>query len=334
MDPAQRSRLLAAKLDAIGTTRQGPGDRTGGSFPSGATLLEADQAWVLLDEGGPRSLGGVLLWAARQGVAGVDVLVDPGAVAPEVLGDLARRASWFDRPIRIVTVDRDHTWTVVEPAPMPLVLPAPDGVETLVAVLEQHGCEVVVEQGVVRGERLGLEVARIEEHPDGFRLESGVGRFDREIGAMMRADLTAADSLVAVLAIVDANRHPGAPPHPVRDLARERWLRTSLVADPSLVGLRSLMPVEATEPRPNLRDPHPAMAVGEGPGGTVVVACTIGVDVDLLPLAEDVRRREAPDASLLIVHPEASPLPPAAMAAGEWLARPPSVVAAPAPWIP
>ncbi len=334
MDPAQRSRLLAAKLDAIVTTRQGPGDRTGGSFPSGATLLEGDAAWVLLDEVGPRSLGGVVLWAARQGVASVDLVIEAGTATAVLLGDLARRASWFERPVQVVTVGRDHIWTTVEPTPAPPVLLPPSGVEELVGVLAEHGCEVVTEQGIVRGERLGLEVARIEEHPDGFRLESGVGRFDREVGAMMRADLTAADSLAAVLAIVDAHRFPGAPPHPVRDLARERWVRASIVADPASIGLQSLRPVETTEPRPNLRDPHPAMAVGDGPDGTVVVACTMGVDVDLLALAEDVRRREAPDAPLLVVHPEASPLLPSALAAGEWLARPPSVVASPAPWIP
>src|SRR5690606_10776860 len=90
MDPSQRSRLLAAKLDAIVTTRHGPGNRTGGSFPSGATLAEGDRAWVLLEEVGPRSLGGVLLWAARQGVASVDLVIDAATATSWVLGDLAR----------------------------------------------------------------------------------------------------------------------------------------------------------------------------------------------------------------------------------------------------
>jgi hypothetical protein len=62
------------------------------------------------------------------------------------------------------------------------------------------------------------------------------------------------------------------------------------------------------------------------------VACTNGVDVDLLPLAEDTRRREDPNAALIVVHPEGSPIPPAALAATAWMARPPEVVSVPAPW--
>jgi len=274
-----------------------------------------------------------MLWAARAGVGSVDVLIDSdvdGALA----GDLARRLGWFGGRARLWTVAAGEGWQAVEPGPIPPVLPAPDGVETLVELLVANGCEVVTEQGVVRGERLGLEVARVEEHPEGYRLETGVGRFDREVGAMVRAELSAADSLGAVLQIVDRVRHPGAPPHPVRDLCRERWVRVAIERDPGQIGLMSLEPVETTVPRPNLRDPHPALGIGtRSDGQRVVVACTVGVDVDLLPLAEDTRRRVAPDAPLLLVHPEGSALPAAALAAAEWLAERPEVLAVPTPWV-
>ncbi len=332
IDPERRARLVAAKLAALVRAREGDGERQPGTFPSGATLLEGERAWVLLDEVTPRSAGGVLLWASRAGAAEVDVLVDEDADGG-VLADLARRTGWFGGRTRVWTVAPDRDWHPVEAGPLPDVVPGPAGVETLVELLVAHGCEVVTEHGIVRGERLGLEVARIEEHDGTHRLETGVGRFDREVGAMVRAELSAADSLGAVLAIVDKARHPGAPPHPVRDLCRERWVRVAIAAEPGLAGLTSIEPVESTVERPNLRDPHPAMALGVRPGGErVVVACTSGVDVDLLPVAEDTRCREAPDAPLLVVHPEGSPIPGAALAAATWLPHAPEVVAVPAPW--
>lgn len=332
IDPERRARLVAAKLAALVRGREGDGDRQPGTFPAGATLLEGERAWVLLDEVTPRSAGGVLVWASRAGAQEVDVIVDAD-VDPTLAADLARRCAWFGGRTRVWTVQPDRDWEAVEAGPVPSVAPGPDGVETLVDLLVAHGCEVVTEHGVVRGERLGLEVARVVEADGAYRLETGVGRFDREVGAMVRAELSAADSLGAVLTIVDRVRHPGAPPHPVRDLCRERWVRVTLEKDPALAGFELIEPVESTVERPNLRDPHPAMAVGTRPGGKrVVVACTSGVDVDLLPVAEDTRRREAPDAPLVIVHPEGSVIPPAALSAAAWLPQAPEVVSVPSPW--
>ena len=51
---------------------------------------------------------------------------------------------------------------------------APAGDEALVEIIIDGGVDVVVEQGILRGEVLGLEVARIV---DG-KLEVGVGKFE------------------------------------------------------------------------------------------------------------------------------------------------------------
>jgi hypothetical protein len=170
----------------------------------------------------------------------------------------------------------------------------------------------VVEQGVVRGEVLGLEVARISpDDQSGWRLDVGVGKFDQVAAAMMYADKSTADALDTVVGVVRSHRFAGAPPHPVRDLCRERWVRSTVIADPDLVGAGELLAIETTVPRENLRDPHPAMARGPG----VVVASTHGVDVDLLPLAADVRARVDPDAELVVV--SATPMPPAVIALAE-----------------
>jgi hypothetical protein len=47
------------------------------------------------------------------------------------------------------------------------------------------------------------------------------------------------------------------------------------------------------------------MAVGEDlAGAPVVVACSVGIDLDLVPAAADTRLAVAPDAELLLVVPE------------------------------
>ena len=84
----------------------------------------------------------------------------------------------------------------------------------------------MVEHGVVTGEIVGLEIARIELSDDGdARLEVGVGRHDREAFAMIHGDLPTAAALAAVVDEVRSHRRAGAaatarPRVPVRRVAR------------------------------------------------------------------------------------------------------------------
>ena len=84
------------------------------------------------------------------------------------------------------------------------------------------------------------------------------------------------------------------------DLAAERRLRSVVVRRPELVGCGGLAPVAPPLSRGDLRVPQPASAVGDG----VVVACSVGIDLDLVPTAADTRMAHAPDAALVLVVPE------------------------------
>jgi hypothetical protein len=77
------------------------------------------------------------------------------------------------------------------------------------------------------------------------------------------------------------------------------------MAHPELIGVGPLSPVEPPLPRADLRDVSIAPAVGDG----VVVACSVGVDPDLVPSAADVRAMHAPAAELLLVVPESDAMP-------------------------
>ncbi len=172
-------------------------------------------------------------------------------------------------------------------------------------VLEAAGLDVVVEQGVVRGEVLGLEVARVVRSGDGsVAIEAGVGRFDREAGALLNAGMDETRALAGVIDQVIAVRHRGGPPHAVNRLARERWLRADLLADPALVGCRSLHAVEPVRPRPNLREQSTAPAVGVGiRGDRVLVVCGVGIDLELVPDAAELADQHTPDRVIIAVPP-------------------------------
>ncbi len=231
------------------------------------------------------------------------MLVDDRSAA----GVLARRASQLAAPPQVWQVE-GRTLTPAGAAPRPsFPAPAPSA-ELFRPLLVATGVEVVVEQGELLGEVRGLEVARVlspEGDPAGARLEVGVGRFDREAFALMNAGLPDADALAKAAGVVRRHRRAGAPHHQLNRLVPERWLRAEVVAEPGLVGATELEPAEPAVPRRNLTEPWPASAVGvDGDGRPMVVTCSTGVDLDLVPSAADDRFAHAPGARLVLAVPE------------------------------
>jgi hypothetical protein len=109
-------------------------------------------------------------------------------------------------------------------------------------------------------------------------------------------------------------------------------MRALLVADPGRIDLAALRPVPAAIPRPNLRDKGIAVAVGETPSGApVVVACSVGIDLDLVPAAADTRLAVAPEAELLLVVPDRD-AHAVTVALAARLTRPARVVPLPGDW--
>jgi hypothetical protein len=191
----------------------------------------------------------------------------------------------------------------------------------------------------VRGEVLGLEVARIVHGTttagmpiDEPVLEVGVGHADREMTALVHAGLPMDAQLARVVDIVLAERRIGAERHPLNQLAPERWLRSRLIAEPGRIGLASLQAAEGAIPRPNLRDRAVAFGLGTRlDGAPVVVACSVGIDLDAVPSGADARLVHAPEADLIVVVPErdAHPVTQALVAR---LAHPAELVALAGDW--
>ncbi len=269
-------------------------------FPGGAAALVDGDAWVLLDADPARGLGGAIAWAATRQAPTLNVMVDD----VELAGLVARRAELFRTPIDVWRVD-GRALVAATPAPIrEQPLPPPEALE-LISVLERAGVDVSIEHGEIRGELRGLEIARVVSDADGARLEVGVGRHDRESFTLVHGNLPTEQALQSVIDSVDAVRRAYAEAHPLRRLAPEGWLRWRVVAEPSLVGARELRPVAPPVARESVKDSGAAIAFGvDHEGRSLVVACSVGIDLDVVPTAADARLSYDASARLLIVVPE------------------------------
>ncbi|MET0323641.1 MAG: hypothetical protein ABW219_00365 [Ilumatobacteraceae bacterium] len=282
----RRGRLRSIKLQALVRDHLGRElDARPGSFPPGAALSDDAQAWVLVEDVPERGLGAALAWAVRNGAGELHVLAD------RATGLLARRATGFRLPITVWHVaERTLLPAVAEP---PLVPPPADPAHLeLVDTIVAGGAVPVVEHGVVTGEVRGLEVCRVVDDPStgAVRLEVGVGAHDREAFTIIHGDVPTVEALAGVVHAVIAHRSTDAPLHPLNHLAPERLLRWRLEQDPALLDLVTLTPSQPPVPRPNVKDRVPCTAIGRREDGSgVLVVCSVGVDLDLVPYAVDAR---------------------------------------------
>ena len=266
-------------------------------------MYSADHAWLLVDEQPARRVGAVLAWAGQRGIAEVDLLVEDDVRV------VSRRAAYFAHPVRVWRVAGTSV-SRAEAANAHEITTPPEAALDLVGTLREAGLDIVIEHGQVLGEICGLEVARVTVEGGRAQIEVGVGRHDREAFAMVHGELPTADALAEVVGYVRRHRRPGDLTHPLARLAGERWLRHQLVRTPSLVGADALEFAEPAVARENIKDPSPAIAVGRSlEGEPIVVACSVGVDLDLVPSAADARAAHAPDAHLVLAVPERDALP-------------------------
>lgn len=252
-------------------------------MPDGAALATGGRAWVLAEDHPERALGGALAWAGRQGEAGAEIHV----MATAAGGALARRAALFARDISVWNIEGTGL-RAAEPEPLP-AQPAPDPrVDRFRELIERAGAEAVVEGGILRAEVLGLEVARVEVDDEGAHLAVGVGKHDRVARREIRGRDQGLDELFEVVRIVAEHRVVDGAGHAAFLLAPERWLRSVVIRRPELVGADALSPVPSPVVRDDLRAPAAAPAAGASVGGgPLLVVCSVGTDIDLVPSAVD-----------------------------------------------
>jgi hypothetical protein len=103
-------------------------------------------------------------------------------------------------------------------------------------------------------------------------------------------------------------------------------------AKPSLVGAAALAIAPPPLPWFDLPEAGAAPCVGSMPDGSpVVVVCSVGVDLDLVPTGADCRALYAPTAQLMLVVPEGDDVPVNRRLSAA-LARPAAMVTVPREW--
>lgn len=283
-------------------------------------------AWVLLDDAMARGLGPALAIAGRDDVDRLEVMAEP-----ELAGVLARRAAQFIDAPSVWRID-GRSLSPAEPAETPTPIEPPSAALDLIPLLTDAGVDVTIEHGEIRGEIRGLEIARVVVDHDGARVEVGVGRHDRDAFTMVHGALPTADALRSVIDSVDAVRRVDAEAHPLRRLAPEGWLRWRVVREPGLVGARELASIAPPFARDSVKDSAPSFALGvDVEGLPMLVACSVGIDLDLVPTAADARVLASPDARLVIVVPERDDHPVTRRLAGA-LRRPAELVSVAGEW--
>ncbi|MFV2040153.1 MAG: hypothetical protein ACC660_07910, partial [Acidimicrobiales bacterium] len=243
------------------------------------SLFDSGRLFLYTTAESPSPVAAALARGDRAGATEVHIIVDHAD--PE----LAAMAAGL-RPAPVLWLADGADPVPMQAGPLPSPKDATPSALAQITVLEAAGCEAVVEHGVVVGEVLGLEVARVAVESDGrATLRVGVGLYDQEAHALLSADAAVATRLEQVVDEVRGHRSRDAAPHPLNRLARPRWLRSTIVARPDLVELDQATNVEPLAPRGGIRESTPMAALGTSGGSRVLVVCSTGIDLDLVPTA-------------------------------------------------
>ncbi len=306
LDEDTRRRLLAAK--ALGIVRSRGAVPVGEPQPlmgGAATLVEGGGGWVLVQREPERALGAALAWSVRHGATSTTCVVDvgpdgrPQAAAAALV---AAKAAALAPPPSVLAVS-GSTVEAVAPASLPRAgphEPTAPAARRLEDGAAARADLIVHQDGSLTFEVLGLEVARVGA--DGT-MAVGAGKHDREATSELYGGEPTREALVRAAGTVRQLRHPGAQPGPATLLQRERWLRHALIAGPVPFGaapsIGPLVAVADPGPPVDLRRLRPAGATTQD--GRVLVVCSAGIDLDLVPTAAWLRAWAAPAAEEIVL---------------------------------
>ncbi|MGI9624522.1 MAG: hypothetical protein ACR2PK_16945 [Acidimicrobiales bacterium] len=281
IDAGRLAGLARTKLESLVRSEFPEVTADAQSFNAGVGLIDGDRAFVYLIDETPSPMAAVLAWGRRNGANDMNVVVD------EVDPVLVLQATGLDPAPTLWRVEGGRMTSVAPTSPAITDRAPPEEALEQVSVLRDSGLDVVIEHGVVIGEVLGLEVARVVVDSEGrASVRVGVGLYDQEAHELLHADSPIEERLARVSDEVRRHRHREAGPHPLNRVARERWLRTIVMGDPELVGLKTMAPLEPIAARGGIHQEVPAAGVGvRHDGSSAIVVCSTGIDLDLVPVA-------------------------------------------------
>ncbi len=298
IEPERRAELLKGKL--IGLVRSVGYDVTEAQPENsnyGSVLLTKDCCWLLAEDEEPQLvLGkGIFLLIRNPGLELRVIFEDK-----EAAGIAARQATGLNAEIKIMYF-YDGELIQVAPFAFPdLAVPTPP-LKDFEVMCQNAGVSTICENGIWKGEILGLEVVRINEGD----IQVGVGRFDREAGELLNNGKSQIEQLMAAADQVRSQRTAEAGAHPLATLSREKWLRHELISDPEIIGLLELEPIDPVHAQKNLKGFFPAAAIGKSKEKEkVLCVCSVGVDIGLIPLVAELASLHKPEQIFIVLPPQ------------------------------
>ncbi len=240
-------------------------------------------------------LGTAIIWSNANDCSATNLIVDEGA------GELAHAAQSFAAPAPNIWQASGRE--IERAAPVTPHIPPPPKCADFTAELIAAGLDVVADHGVWLGEINGLEVARVGMRDGECSIDIGVGAYDQFASAAISPNRNVAESLGVVVSMVAPHRVAGGEPHAIGRLVRSRWLRAQLIREPGLIGLDSLNPIPLLLERPGLNESQPAAALGLRGDTSVLVACTVGLDLGIAETAAGLVALHEPDELVVVVPP-------------------------------
>jgi hypothetical protein len=281
LDEERLAGLARTKLEGLVRRAFPDVEGAASTFNAGVAIHSGERAFLYLTGSGPSPLGAALAWGATRGATELHVIADDPdpTMVTQTEGLYPRPSIWRAAGPDLVPAATETTTTAARAEP-------PDQAKAMIPTLTAAGCDVVIEHGVIVGEVLGLEVARVVTDASGAaEIRVGVGLYDQEAHALMNAAATVDERLSSVIEEVLMHRRAEAGPHPLNRVARERWLRALVLADPGQLGLDAAEPLEPLSPRGGIHEGRPAALLGTSDGRSVIVVASTGIDLDLVPHA-------------------------------------------------
>ncbi len=298
IEPERRVELLKGKL--TGLVRSAGYDITEAQPENnsyGSALLTKDHCWLLAEDENPQIvLGRGIFLLTRNPELELRVIFENKKTA----GIAARQATGLNTEIKIMHFCEGELIQVA-PTSFPDVAVPPPPLKEFEAMCQNAGVSTICENGIWKGEILGLEVVRV----NGGDIQVGVGRFDREAGELLNNGKNRVEQLIAAANQVRSQRTPEAGAHPLATLSREKWLRHKLVSDPKIIGLSELEPIDPVHEPKNLKDCFPAAAIGKSEEKEkVLCVCSFGVDIGLIPLVAELASLHDPIQIVIALPPQ------------------------------
>ncbi len=229
-------------------------------FPTFVGCLIDDFVHVMVGSLASADIGPYLAFAAGQNARALNIYLSPAAlndipsqVLPEVASVLGLQGEGFAVAVSVLQAGKTGLTPGARSSKLQAVVQdehareeflSNTGSRDALSLVAGSQCETLFIRDRMIVTYLGLEVARSISSHGVTSLEIGVGRNDRMAKTWFRETKSQAEQLRETIDTVRRFRLGGSQFHPLAKLSVARWMRLALQANPSLISVDRVTPIE------------------------------------------------------------------------------------------